>query len=312
MLSAPTKIRIGCVPEHFSSPLYIAEAEKLFQNEGVEVQVVTCPGGTGEMIKFLKESQIDMAIALTEGLVAHIASNAAAGFKIVGTYTAKPLTWSIAGNPSAVPEGASPENVPLEFVKDGKIGVSRMGSGSHIIPFVLADQMGWLQDGAAAPFEFVVLKDIHGLKSGVLSGAADVFLWERFTTKPHYDSGELYHLNNITPPWPAFMFAANDGIVSSQPDAVKKVLAILNQSTARFMAQVEGGQSVDYVQQRFHQKREDVQAWFKTLDYYGDLTSVHESVITKCVGILKNAGVINSSAKVAVTDLVDTRIAKIV
>jgi hypothetical protein len=38
----PIPIRIGCVPEHFSSPIYtlVAENPELYQ-------LVLCPGGTG-------------------------------------------------------------------------------------------------------------------------------------------------------------------------------------------------------------------------------------------------------------------------
>ena len=34
-------------------------------------------------------------------------------------------------------------------------------------------------------------KNIAGLKEGVLTNAFDIFLWEKFTTKPSVDRGEL-------------------------------------------------------------------------------------------------------------------------
>ena len=44
-----TKIKIGCVPEHFSSPLYRALSAGAFLAADVEVEIVNCPGGTGEV-----------------------------------------------------------------------------------------------------------------------------------------------------------------------------------------------------------------------------------------------------------------------
>ena len=43
------QIRIGSVPEHFSSPLYIGEKRGIFKQHLVDVELVNCPGGTGEV-----------------------------------------------------------------------------------------------------------------------------------------------------------------------------------------------------------------------------------------------------------------------
>ncbi|RUO98862.1 hypothetical protein BC936DRAFT_140767 [Jimgerdemannia flammicorona] len=37
------------LPEHFSTPLYIAADNRYFTNQNVEVELVCCPGGTGEV-----------------------------------------------------------------------------------------------------------------------------------------------------------------------------------------------------------------------------------------------------------------------
>ena len=42
-------LRIGLVPEHFSAPLQLAAADGTFAEHGVDVELVTCPGGTGEV-----------------------------------------------------------------------------------------------------------------------------------------------------------------------------------------------------------------------------------------------------------------------
>ncbi|KAI8921120.1 hypothetical protein DFJ77DRAFT_448669 [Powellomyces hirtus] len=177
-------IRLGCVPEHFCSPVFQAVQKGVFGQYGLKVEVVNCPGGTGEMVNMLNNDQLDVAIALTEGLVASL-SNKDGLFRIIGTYVSSPLTWSIATSPSgrlgqSPREGLGPD--AWEPLKNAKIGISRLGSGSHIIPFVLADRMGWLKNGTE-PFTFTPLSNITGLVNGVKTGAVDAFLWERVMTK---------------------------------------------------------------------------------------------------------------------------------
>ncbi|KAI9470471.1 hypothetical protein BDB00DRAFT_250860 [Zychaea mexicana] len=53
LLNMPTTtIRIGYVPEHFSTPLYIARDRGFFGENDVSVELVCCPGGTGEVYTY--------------------------------------------------------------------------------------------------------------------------------------------------------------------------------------------------------------------------------------------------------------------
>ena len=42
-------LRVGVVPEHFCAPLHIAAADGVFRAHGVGVELVECPGGTGQV-----------------------------------------------------------------------------------------------------------------------------------------------------------------------------------------------------------------------------------------------------------------------
>ncbi|KAI9007079.1 hypothetical protein BC832DRAFT_427760 [Gaertneriomyces semiglobifer] len=308
-----TKLRLGCVPEHFSSPLYQAVAKGLFEEEGLEVEIVSCPGGTGEMVSMLKSEDLDVAIALTEGLVASLANNDDSNFRIVGTYVTSPLTWSIATSTTG-PHAATPRESPgpeaWTGLKGAKIGISRYGSGSHIIPYVMADKMGWL-DGSEegkAPFDFVVLKNITGLVQGVTDGTIDAFLWERVMTKPHYDSGELHHLSNITPPWPAFSFAATTKTLAN-PASLKALHKVTSVAAKAFTQ--NHTDSIAYVQERFKLPEDDVKTWFSSVRYPQDTSVVSRKVVDECVSVLKKAGVIEGNGDLPIDRLVSEKAAKI-
>lgn len=67
----------------------------------------------------LKANEIDVAIALTESLIAGIAKQTAE-FKLVGTYVTSPLNW-------AVIVGKESKYQKLEDLRGERIGVSRIG-----------------------------------------------------------------------------------------------------------------------------------------------------------------------------------------
>ena len=73
MSSELTTIRVGGVPEHFNSPWHIAIESGAFAKAGLDVQWTTIDTGTGAMCKALANGEIDIAVALTEGVVADIA-----------------------------------------------------------------------------------------------------------------------------------------------------------------------------------------------------------------------------------------------
>ena len=92
-------LRVGGVPEHFNIPWQLAADPKLFE-------FVVCPKGTGEMLQTLKDGELDVIVALTEGIVADIARGS--DVRLLGTYVESPLVWAISA-------GA---NAPFQAVED--------------------------------------------------------------------------------------------------------------------------------------------------------------------------------------------------
>lgn len=168
--------------EHFSTPLYFAQ--KYFN---LDATLIPFPSGTGHMVTSLQASEIDVGIGLTEGWVNGLARlKDSANFKIIGSYVKTPLCWAIS-------TGAKRDDVSVESLASGKIGISRIGSGSYVMSFVLADQNGWLKgkDPGEVPFEFVEEQTFERLRKSVNDGTTDAFMWEHFTSKRYWDNGEI-------------------------------------------------------------------------------------------------------------------------
>ena len=70
--------------------------------------------------------------------------------------------------------------------------------------FVHARSQGWPVEQLA----FVTVGNLAGAVEAFAAGAADVFFWEKFMTKPLVDAGKFRRVGEFTAPWPAFVVCA--------------------------------------------------------------------------------------------------------
>ena len=190
-------IKVGYIPEHFSTPLQFAKLRGYFTAEELDLELIPYPSGSGHLIQSLNSNEIDIAIGLTEAFVRGIVDTDPGDkpkYQIVGTYVKSPLNW-------AVSTGISRDLHSLDELEGGKIGVSRIGSGSYVMSFVLALQKGFQRQFSDYP----VCNTFANLRQSVNSGDSDAFMWEYFTTKKYYDSKEIKMLGNIYTPWPSWV-----------------------------------------------------------------------------------------------------------
>ncbi|KAF7763532.1 hypothetical protein Agabi119p4_8069 [Agaricus bisporus var. burnettii] len=289
-------LRIGYVREHFCSPLLqFAEedAEKTFT-------LVECPSGTGQLISRLTNDEIDVAIALTDPLITGIA-NGSKAYKLVGSYTTTPLNW-------AVITGVKSPYHKIEDLKDTKIGISRFGSGSYTMAYVLALQNGW----STKDMQFQVNNDIRGLIESVNDGSTSAFLWEHFTTKPFVDAGQCRFIGNIPTPWEAWLIAAHPERV--QTEALKTFLQELSNYVQAFDSQESREKkNIDFIKAKFGYPEEDIIAWQKIVGYPKVCHEVSESTVLNTLSVLEKAGVVKSpEGGFKASQFVNTNVAKLV
>lgn len=85
-------LRIGYVPEHFSTPLFFAQ-----KHFDLDAKLIAFPSGTGHMVTAIRAGEIDVAIGLTEGWIAGLGKKDVqgdGGYRLVGTYVLTPLCQS--------------------------------------------------------------------------------------------------------------------------------------------------------------------------------------------------------------------------
>lgn len=244
--SRPT-LRVGGVPEHFNTPWHLAIDSGAFDDLPIDVSWQDFHGGTGALTRALDAGEIDAALLLTEGALKYFAAGGPS--KLVGTYVSSSLLWGI-----HVHADSSMRDTP--DLEHATWGISRQGSGSHLMSVVSADDKGWPIDDL--PFEIV--RSLRGAEEAMELNRDIAFMWEKFTTKPLVDAGTWRRVDTFAAPWPAFLFVISD----HADDAFAQHLDDVLERVRRFCPSDDHDNPnfIEHVALRYGQKPEDVQEWF--------------------------------------------------
>lgn len=274
-------IRLGGVPEHFNLPIHLAKEEGRFEKRGVDLQWTTFKGGTGQMTKALRDNEVDACVLLTEGIIKDIIKGNPA--KIISVYVSTPLIWG-------VHTGAKNPLDNYANIFDKNYAISRFGSGSHLMAIVDANSKGYqiMED------QFKIIKNLDGALEGLTSQTADVFYWEKYTTKPYVDKGILKRLGEYLTPWPCFVIAAREDILERHPEAIIRMLRTIHDRVDDFM---QDDNACQLVSERYDQKLIDVERWFNSTEW-----AIHGWVSNKMIKSviyhLKLAGIVPGSEEI--------------
>ncbi|SOC80274.1 ABC-type nitrate/sulfonate/bicarbonate transport system, substrate-binding protein [Salinimicrobium sediminis] len=254
------KIKVGGVPEHFNLPWHLGIEEGAFRSNGVDLTWRDFPDGTGAMCKALRNKEIDVAVILTEGIIKDILNGNEA--LIVQEYIASPLIWGV--HVAAESNFRTPEDL-----KNQKVAISRYGSGSHLMAFVNARNMGW----DPSELEFEVVGNIEGAVEALQTGKAGYFMWEHFTTKPLVDKGIFRRVADCPTPWSCFVIAVRKEFLEQEQATVQNMLKTLNTITRDFkkIPKVEVA-----LARKYDQKVEDIEQWLKITNWSQKQISVQE------------------------------------
>lgn len=269
--TAPTKLRVGYIQEMFAAPILLLARSSWGQSH---IELVEQPSGTGQVLTSFDASspsgqQIDVALALSEALIAGIARGRR-DIKLVGSYVRSSLLW-------AVITGAQSRYQSIEDLKGSTIGISRVGSGSQLMASVMAMQHGWTDDqGRVSDLSFKVNDSFKNLRDSVNDGSASAFMWETFTTAPYFHSGEVRRIGIVPTPWPSWSIATSCATTLENPaqrELLDTFLHKLQETIDDFTSpeSFQEGRPADFMQKEFpHYKKEDIDGWLATARWVGD------------------------------------------
>ena len=230
-------------------------------------------GGTGEMLAKLAVGQLDVVSILTEGTVRAIADGLAV--TIMQVYVESPLQWGI-----FVP-GPSTYDDESEL-KGARIAISRFGSGSHLMAYILAERLGWTIDED----QFVLVKTLDGAVEAFANGEADLFLWDQFMTSPLVATGAFRQLGVQPTPWPSFVIAARDEVVTGRTAELGRIIDAV---VANAVALDHNPDAADLVHDRYGIGIEAAQGWFDSTTF-ADRQPMRPGIADDVLATLRRAG----------------------
>jgi sulfonate transport system substrate-binding protein len=275
---APQKIRIGGVPEHFNLPVYLALEHGVFASEGIDVEWMDFPGGTGAMTRALRDGTCDVCLLLTEGIVADIIRGNPA--RIVSGHVKTPLSWGIHT------AADSPLN-STDDIFDRKFAISRLGSGSHLMPVVDALQ----HERSIETGQLVEVRDLPNAITSLNSGESEVFYWEKFITHPFVRQKKLKRIGEFMAFWPCFMIAATERIIREQPALLRRTVKLIHQQNQLFMEMPE---ACELVTERYGLTPADARTWFHSTEWYVD-GWVSDKMLEGVMYTLQEAGIVQET-----------------
>lgn len=264
------RYKIGGVPEHFNLPWKLAMEEGLFRKENIHLHWEDMTGGTGQMIRGLDNKTLDIAVLLTEGISQAILKGLDA--KILQVFVTSPLRWGI-----HVPYGV--ENKLNEQFGEKRFAISRTGSGSHLMAYVLADQQGW----DFSDLKFNIIGDVYGGLWALQNREADYFLWEHFTTKPFVDQGKVSRIGDVETPWPCFVIAVRNELLEKDENVFQRICQIVNERALKLK---KSTQALETFSWRYNLNLQDVRKWFQKVEWNYEGNDYSEELL-KTVEYLK-------------------------
>jgi len=276
-----THIRIGGVPEHFNLPIHLVNENGTLAKNGISIEWTDFYGGTGQMTRALREDQVDICILLTEGIITDIIKGNPS--KIISEYVITPLTWGIH-------TGLENPLQKKDFIFDKQHAISRFGSGSHLISIVNANSKQFVMK----PEQFTVINDINGALESLNRLETDVFYWEKYTTKPYVDAGQIRRIDEYLTPWPCFVVAATNNVLERAPEKVDLLLDLIQESCQSFM---HDNSMIPLVSKRYEQKLNDIERWYHSTEWANN-SWISDKMISSVIFHLKAAEIIEKDQNI--------------
>ncbi len=266
-----TGLKIGGVPEHFNLPWRLGIEEGLFKEIGLDLHWSDMSGGTGQMIRGLESGSIDVAVLLTEGVTKAILQGLEA--KIIDLYVVSPLRWGV----------HVPCDSPFERSEDleGKVfAISRKGSGSHLMSYVMAEQHNWDKNN----MKFNVVGDVYGGLWALENNEAQIFLWEKYTTHPFTEQKKCRFIDEVITPWPCFLVAARKDVEMEHGKLLQEMCSVVHGKAAELK---KNENSAEVISWRYNLSLNQTQHWLKETEWNLGMLNLEEQMENIIPSLLK-------------------------
>ena len=241
------QINIIGVPEHFNFPWIKVIERQPLKHEGFELVWHNESKGSGAMNKSIRNGEVDLALILTESFIKDkIEGNTG---KIIGWYVKSPLIWGIHLSSLCPIQNLSELNNPTFLI-------SRYGSGSHLMAFLLAEREGWNPNS----LQFEEIGNLDGAKKSFEGPEPKLFLWEKFTTKPLVDQGLFKRIGEIPTPWPCFVIVASHQSLYQHAHMLRKIRDLVYEEALKLKSLPDASSDISNF---YGIQKHDIEVWME-------------------------------------------------
>jgi ABC-type nitrate/sulfonate/bicarbonate transport system substrate-binding protein len=238
-------LKITGVPEHFNFPWLKVVESQPFLDRGIQLEWIDESRGSGQMNKALRGNETDLAIVLTESFLKDV--EAGNPSKLIGFHVTSPLIWGIHIH------GKSKVN-SLKELMDPDFLISREGSGSHLMGLVLAERENW----NAENLDFKIVDNLPGALKAMDPAFPELFLWEKYTSKPWVDKGDFKRIGEVPSPWPCFVIVATNASLLEYGPVISELRNLVYEISSKLQ---DDPKTVIQIANKYHLDDPDVREW---------------------------------------------------
>lgn len=271
-------IRIIGVPEHFNFPWLKVVESQPFVDEDIKLAWENESRGSGEMNRAIREGNADIAIILTESFIKDKIEGSTGS--IIGFHVQSPLVWGIhLSGKSKVQDFSEVKNAPFL--------ISRPGSGSHLMAFLLAERENINRND----LEFEIVGNLEGAKKAFQSSIPKIFLWEKYTTKPLVDKGAFKRIGEIPTPWPCFAIVASEEVLKNHAPMVEKLRNAVYEKNKTLDSEPDITRTLS---EYYGIQQADIEAWMSQTEW-ADTADIKRKSLEDTMETLKRLGLITKT-----------------
>ncbi|MEP1087081.1 MAG: ABC transporter substrate-binding protein, partial [Algoriphagus sp.] len=197
--------------------------------------------------------------------------------KMIGFHVLSPLIWGVHI------AGKSTVEV-IADIQDPTFLISRSGSGSHLMSYVLAEQAGW----SASNLEFKIVNNLPGALEAMTAKGPDMFLWEKYTTKPWVDSGQMKRIKEVPSPWPCFAIIASDKALVEFGEVIFLLRDLVYEASKQLQTSPTASTEIA---KNYDLKIEDVKEWLGQTSWAVD-AKISRNQLVESMKRMKDLGII--------------------
>ncbi|MEB2777113.1 ABC transporter substrate-binding protein [Algoriphagus sp. D3-2-R+10] len=269
-------LRITGVPEHFNFPWKKVVAAQPFEKMGITLAWKDESRGSGQMNKDLREDETDIAIVLTESFLKDFEVGNPS--KMIGFHVKSPLNWGVHIS------GDSTVN-SLDEITTPSFLISRIGSGSQLMSYVLAKREGWDSE----KLEFKIVNNLHGALEAMNPEIPEMFLWEKYTTKPWVDTKQMKRIGEVSSPWPCFAIIASDKALAEFGEIVFQLRDLVYQTSKSLQTSLT---AIEDISKNYELNAPDVKEWFAQTTWATN-AEITKTQLIESMNTMKELGIIS-------------------